>query len=401
MNKNGINKIILSIGRRAYNSTNPRAESFFTKKPLNHETFFKRIDLFYKQHPSQDKHINEGFFIDFIDANRYLQRQNIRVTSKIGLNTNRNKNFLDIPSYSNNDIELKILDLLNDYKWHTHSKDRVVKSYLLTNPGPRNINHLIDVVQDNFKLKLKKGKVSESIVQTALSLLLEDKDYYNSFELIDLTYNSPSYLEHSKQQILKEISSVILFSLAITVVGYFTLPLLPPFAIAIFAFGVPLILFWYKIKINLVKQLGRISWRPYNNVVYNYLHQKEILMVNKIVTHFEEHNEVNIKNFHHSKVREISNLNVFHKNDYIIELPNNNLLSSINDPIITNEDSEIARLQRFFKHEMRKRKMVLNDLQEELIFLEFWFTHGENFEWVEPDQDPAEIIRLKINHEVP
>lgn len=154
-------------------------------------------------------------------------------------------------------------------------------------------------------------------------------------------------------------------------------------------------------KVNLVAHLGRVSWRPYNNFIYINSHQNEILAINKIITHFEEHNEINIKNFHHSKVRQISNLNIFHQNDYIIELPNTNGLLPIDDKNVSNEDSEILKLQGFIRQEIRKRKMVLNDIQEELMFLEFWYTHGENFEWVEPDQDPAEIIRLKITNNYP
>jgi hypothetical protein len=128
--------------------------------------------------------------------------------------------------------------------------------------------------------------------------------------------------------------------------------------------------------------------------LYNYIHHEELVAFNKIITHFEEHNEVNIRNFHHSKVRKLSNLKMFDQNDYILELPNSSTELATIDSF--HEETDILQLQQFFKFQLNSRKMVLNDLLEELMFLEFWLTHGENFDWVEPDQDPAEILKLEI-----
>ena len=404
MIKNGIRYSRFRLSR-AYYSTR-YDENYFSRSPLNYETLSKRLNLFYKLYPPKNynESIPGGLFINYIEANRSLQRQNLRVNSKIGFNSNqRNKgmNFLDILSVSNNDMETKIQEVFNNYNDETYIDDNIVKSYLLIEPRTRNIHHLMQTVQENFQRNLKNERVNKSMIQTALNVLLTEKDYYNCFKLIDLTYCSEEYLKFCKKVNYRLLASVILSSLTVTMLESFLFPSFPLAYLVFLNLGVPLCILWYIMKTNLVTHLGRVSWRPYNNFIHVNNHQNEILAINKIITHFEEHNEINIKNFHHSKVRQISNLNIFHQNDYIIELPSTNGLLPIDDKNISNEDSEILKLQRFIRQEIRKRKMVLNDIQEELMFLEFWYTHGENFEWVEPDQDPAEIIRLKITNKYP
>ena len=404
MIKNGVRYSIFRISR-AYYSTRYNGQ-YFSRSPLNYETLSKRLNLFYKLYPPKKykESIPGGLFINYIKANRSLQRQNTRVNSKIGFNTNqrsKSTNFLDILTFSNNDMEAKIQEVFNNYSNETYINDEIVKSYLLIEPRTRNIHHLIKTVRENFQRNLKKERVNKSVVQTALNVLLTEKDYYNCFKLIDLTYCSEEYLKFCKRVNYTSLGSILLSSLAVTILEGFLLPSFPLFYLVFLNLGVPLCIIWYIMKVNLVTHLGRVSWRPYNNFIYINSHQNEILAINKIITHFEEHNEINIKNFHHSKVRQISNLNIFHQNDYIIELPNTNGLLPIDDKNVSNEDSEILKLQGFIRQEIRKRKMVLNDIQEELMFLEFWYTHGENFEWVEPDQDPAEIIRLKITNNYP
>lgn len=376
-------------------------DQYFSKSPLNYETLLRRLNQFYKSFPpnKNEKPIQEGLFINFIKANRRLQRQNLEIQSKIGLDTGKSHqstSFLDILTVSNRDMEAKIQEVFKMYFAQTHISDQIVKSYLLIEPRPGDIHHLIQTVRENFQGNLRSERVNRSVVQTAINVLLSAKDYYNCFKLIDLTYCSKEYLKFCEKSNYRLLATILLTSLVATVLEGCLIPSIPLYYFVFLNLGVPLGIIWYIMKINLVKHLGRVSWRPYNNFKHIKNHQNEILAVNKIITHFEEHNEVNIKNFHHSKVRQISNLNIFHGNDYIIELPNTNGLLAIDDENASYEDPEILKLQGFIRQEIRKRKMVLNDIQEELIFLEFWYTHGENFEWVEPDQDPAEIIRLKI-----
>ncbi|WEJ96709.1 hypothetical protein PSN45_004252 [Yamadazyma tenuis] len=126
------------------------------------------------------------------------------------------------------------------------------------------------------------------------------------------------------------------------------------------------------------------------------LHNEELFLVNRIITYFEENNEINLKNYHTSQVREFSNPNISRFNDYFVELPTSTAVTAVGQhgQYI---DENIVALQQMFRRELIGRKIAINDLPEELHFVEFWMTQGENFEWVEPDQDPAEIVRFRKN----
>ncbi len=53
--------------------------------------------------------------------------------------------------------------------------------------------------------------------------------------------------------------------------------------------------------LNLVRMSGfRVKWRPYMSLLYKHMHQEELEMVNRIVTHFEE-----LRNFHVSEADRI------------------------------------------------------------------------------------------------
>lgn len=113
-------------------------------------------------------------------------------------------------------------------------------------------------------------------------------------------------------------------------------------------------------------------------------------MVNRLVVHFEEHNELNVRNFHVSEVRQQTPLNVFFHNDMILELPTS-----------SNEGGNVCILVlNMIRMQVQQRKMVLGPIGEERDFLEFWQRHGDGFKWVEPDQDPAEIMKWRLQEEL-
>src|SRR5699024_7089534 len=108
------------------------------------------------------------------------------------------------------------------------------------------------------------------------------------------------------------------------------------------------------------------------------------LAINKILVHYEEHHEVNISNYHTSQVRthQAQEVHEAHVED--------------NLPQVLDDNPPVLRL---FRSEVYRRRMVINDVPQELMFVEFWLNHGEGFEWVEPDQDPSELIKFKISTE--
>ena len=124
------------------------------------------------------------------------------------------------------------------------------------------------------------------------------------------------------------------------------------------------------------------------SLLYKHMHREELEMVNRIVTHFEEHNELNVRNFHVSEARQYTPLNIFFHNDMILEAPQ----SEIEQEGV----SEVVKVLNMIRLEVQKRKMVMGPVDEEVDFLEFWQRHGDGFQWVEPDQDPAEIRQWKL-----
>lgn len=360
-----------------------RRISYFSRKPVNFETYCKRLDKFEKKFPNHED-IPTSYFIDLIKTNRLLQ-QNSRQPS-----SHNHNDFLGIiTTKSSAELEADLWKVLVEKYQVLQTNREVFSKYLFTNPLPYTQTHrLFELVQSNFPAK-------NTLVKPLLNFLLKQQDYHSCVKLLDSTYNSPEYVKQLRQQLVAVGAKFAGGTIVFLAVEWFFMPLLPLYFYGIFNSSILLFLGLGLLKVLAPKSVGRISWRPYNSLFYNYFHRHELLMFNRILTHFEEHNEVTIRNFHHSKVRKVASLKVFNLNDYVIELLNSNNVAPL-DPS-TNEDDEMSDIQQFFRQELSKRKLLLGDLQEELMFLEFWLTHGENFVWVEPDQDPAELIKF-INH---
>lgn len=393
------------------------SRDFFSKSPLNYETYENRLKRFTKlyKEPNQEPKSYKGplkgslkgsrkgsdqgsvpveLFLDCIKANRELQSQKSFPT--------HTREVLDdtfLGRVDNSGLENKLWSLLFT-KYHQGSINQVVKSYISTPPSP--VKKIFKVTSVNFQSNLKQlnGKlinfkhIDKSVIYTALNKLLDNKDYYGGFKLVENTLESREYLRHRKQLLTSAGVGLGMFNLVVTAVETLFLPSIPPLLYLLMNVLLSLGLVYGLLQFQIIQHLGRLSWRPHNSKLYNYIHHEELVAFNKIITHFEEHNEVNIRNFHHSKVRKLSNLKMFDQNDYILELPNSSTELATIDSF--HEETDILQLQQFFKFQLNSRKMVLNDLLEELMFLEFWLTHGENFDWVEPDQDPAEILKLEI-----
>lgn len=364
-------------------------KNYFTKKPLNYEVYVDRLKQFNKLAITPTNTILK----DCILAGRTLQKESYLFNRNIPVN-----NLLlgiDLLK-SNSEVESKIWKFLMQHRSAFINDDDIIRTYIHTKPRPSNISNQFDIVVSNFKKSIGKSKLQKSPVKLFLAILLGNKDYYNCFKLVDLTYASTEYLDFKKRELNRNV--VLMTSLAgiVSFLESFYMPLVPCTYWIALNLGILGTFCWGYMKLHLTPNLDRVSWRPHNTLLHNYQHQEVIITINKIITHFEEHNEVNIKNYHHSEVRALSGLNIFESNDYILELPQSNQLAH-RETLET--DRETKRLWRFFRLQLQKRRMVLNDLAEELMFLEFWLTQGENFEWVEPDQDPAEILNLKIAHD--
>ncbi|KAK6458854.1 uncharacterized protein RJT20DRAFT_123951 [Scheffersomyces xylosifermentans] len=381
------------------------SSTFFSHPPLNYETYERRLKAA-PRYISQNPGLSAAALIDCIKANRILQQQNIelKASSRHHNNTKYTDNFLHLKlSPRNVSLEKRLYGFVfQENASHSLPNSEVIKTYLTTPPLPNDTNRVFDISVANFSKRVKMSKPDTSVIFSVLRLLLDKKDYYNGFKLMDLTFNSSTYIDYKKEMTMKAIVGACSLLAVASAIEYTCLPMIPLVVwVSVNAITMGSV-FYGMLKLRTPEHLGRLSWRPYVSSFYKYMHKDEFFGINSIVTHFEEHNEVNIRNYHHSKVRKASIMNSFDHNEYVIELPNDNVeLASLDRSLPTStfiEDSEIIQLQQYFKQEFSKRKMVLNDLPEELVFLEFWLTHGENFEWVEPDQDPAEILKLDIKN---
>lgn len=64
------------------------------------------------------------------------------------------------------------------------------------------------------------------------------------------------------------------------------------------------------------------------------------------------------------------------------------LIAAVDRALPENQDECSFRVRKL----LEQRKMVSIEYEQETLMKEYWARGGEGFEWVEPDQDPAEIL---------
>ncbi|ODV78819.1 uncharacterized protein CANTADRAFT_26749 [Suhomyces tanzawaensis NRRL Y-17324] len=355
-----------------------RLVSYYSRAPLNYETLLNRINT--RPPASISPHT---LLVDCIRASRTLQRKPKTHASSTSVLTSE---MLGLKTAGGAQIEHTLWKFLTSpaNRLLFTSSDSLIKEYVTCRPQPSNFQHLVGLCETSMGQASSRNDTS--VFHTVLGTLLDQKNYYNLFVLVDRTVGSKRFQEVRRNQLVTSLAALVLTTTGLSAIEACLLPLFPFWAWALVNYGLWGTVYYGLLRSNLTTHLSRIRWRSYNSLWYKFVHQEELVAVNRIITHYEEHNEVNVRNFHHSEVRKESNMNMFDHNEYILEMP------SLDD----GKDPEMDQLQVYFKVQLHKKKMVLNELDEELRFLEFWLTHGENFAWVEPDQDPGEIVKLKI-----
>ncbi|OBA22815.1 hypothetical protein METBIDRAFT_75984 [Metschnikowia bicuspidata var. bicuspidata NRRL YB-4993] len=370
--------------------------SFFARAPLTYETLAERCRVFGRQnkHPPAQ-------LVDYILANRKLQKINRGLGT--GLRFGTLGSSLGLPlNVSSARLEQDLWLFVCKYWAPCVASDHVVTTYVCTNKNG-NVSTLFRLVRENFASKLSGNVWPSTGPVTALThVLLRENDFHGCFRLIDDTVNSAESMDLRRHQLLRQAAKtgVAAFTCGLGLSVWYTLlatsdilglldgvaDLWPVLALSL-ASGLGTFLGFQWLK---AASLPRILWRPHTSMWHRVLHFEEALFVNKIVTYYEEYNEVNVKNFHLSEVREQARLDVLDQSDYELHLPDPASGADDHDKIHATE-----ALTRYFRQELYLRKMVWRPFKEQKMFLDFWLSHGDSYEWVEPDQDPAEMAFLR------
>lgn len=375
----------------------------FSRKPLNYHTFLARI----RHAPHQ---LTPSQLIDAITASRLLQR------SKPSASPQNNLGIAIQPS--NTQMEAQLRNFLTKHRFHQY--DNVLHYYLTDPPWPSNLSTLIDSVvrrkdsvikqaesnikqaesnikpdrskinPDRSKIKqadrikqsmglTKYSKLMHFLRPTASSQInltsllfhrmLAARDYSSSFELIE----AASVEELKRKHALAARYGAIISS-AFTLSAYcelslsgFEYPMISGLSAALTVF--------LMLRFTTIDAVTRVRFRLYTSLWYKWMHRNELLMVNKVLTHFEEFNETTVRNFHHSSNRIILGIHDNLSSDWTLE----------------SDTDALAPLRQMMREEVQRRRMVVNELDEELLFLEYWLDGDARYRWVDADQDPAEL----------
>ncbi|SGZ58592.1 CIC11C00000004796 [Sungouiella intermedia] len=368
-----------TLWRRLYHANH------FSASPLNYESLSRRCAQF-----RSSKAPTSAAIRDYILANRMLQKINRQQNPRFSLPGSALIDLdlhLHVPSAQ---LEQELWLFLQEY-WHMSMTDEaIVKDYVLSCTSG-DITHGFHLVTENYNYNLAEGRIARGPVLALIHVLLHRSDYHGCFKLLNLTFGSKNLKALERRAYYQTIAVGALVSV---VAGALQCAFMTPYwAVSFLTLDMGAIFgtMYGLNRIHYSDLLGRVSWRPYTSIFYRYIHRQEILVINKIVTYFEDYNEVNVKNYHISEVRNTTNLGTFHQNEYEFQLPDSMALTW--DSIGT--DQKVQSTARYFRSELSKRRLLWKSLDEERMFIDFWLSHGENFEWVEPDQDPAEMVDFR------
>lgn len=344
---------------------------FFSRQPLNAELLARRRAQFdrWAEHPPAE-------LADYVLAARTLQRINRRANADCRFDRDALLGLrLNVPSTA---VESDLWTFVRRY-WHQCvASGAVTRAYVLT--GTVDLARGLELVTAHYRHSLHHSAPDTGAVVALALRLMRRNDYHGCFKLVDATLCSRQHAAWARGR-QRWAAGLGAGAFAVAAVAQaLVLPMwecVPMVAIELGAAGATV----YGVGRIFAADMPRVSWRPHTSLLHRWLRRGELEMANRIVTHFEEHREVNVKNFHLALVRPVASTSTVDQYDYEMQLPQG-------------DADEAGTLARYIRGELHGRKMRWNALREEEDFLAFWVSHGESFEWVEPDQDPAEIVHF-------
>lgn len=367
--------------------------NFFSREPLNYETLKRRCSQFHVLGVS-----NSLLIEDYIKANRRLQEFACKNKAENIDNALYGKNFLGIDlNISTPKLERDLWHFLQKH-WKTSiNNENVVKSYILDSKRS-NIGNQFEIVTKHFHAifrdKLEAtGSTSSTSIQAFLRVLMQRNDYHNCFKLIDQTYNDPIVVAAKKTHIIRQSINAFIGSIGLATFGTGAAAFNDPslaFTAFVAGLGVSSVVFAFvAFALGFLKSncVDRIAWRLYVPIIHRYLNREHSAALNQIVTHFEENHDINSKNYHLRQDYDT----VIRRVDDEYELISPNYAESYSSGDNSGAKKEAMIACSLLRSELSKRKLVWKPLKEETAIFEFWNSDRNNYEWVEPDQDPAEI----------
>lgn len=267
----------------------------------------------------------------------------------------------------------------------------VIKVYISEPPFPDTVQ-AISAIESLFKESHFKGwrsikSVSDynDLVYIALRRALLRKEIEYAYELAALAKPS-AFTGLNRHIILSNVSFSLMSTGAVVALSQiFEIPTAVT-AMSVMCMG----LLQYT---QLLKQLGsrtRVRLRRLSSAISPsssiWAQQVYFDMVNRIAIAYDELIDLNVDNFHKMA-------------DEHHKLQQNNL--ELEQADSNNSSQTIDISPKSDAHDIQQRKLVKSKLtlvttDQEQMFNEYWTSAGVGFEWVEPDQDPADVIIRRI-----
>jgi hypothetical protein len=224
----------------------------------------------------------------------------------------------------------------------------VLKQILLLKPPSTLVSPLLESYN-----AVSRDPIQKPLAELAVRLCLWDADIHNAVKVVDLTMASPRYLKAMTEKRNNAIMKTLVGAIGAGGAMHYGISLLElPSTAGVFAMVATYVLnmsFFGYVAFGgkFIGRVNNIRWKNGALMNYMYIHADEISVLSKIA-------EADIK---------INGHEGFASNG--------------------------------FKQAMERRNIELIPPETEQLLEEYWLTGGDNFEWVEPDQDPADIIWRK------
>ncbi|ODV97256.1 hypothetical protein PACTADRAFT_48998, partial [Pachysolen tannophilus NRRL Y-2460] len=239
-------------------------------------------------------------------------------------------------------INLKILN-------NSKIDKKFLSQYWLLRPYFDDLKNSIEI----FYLQNKKAIIPKELVMIPFRNFLKNGDIDNAIKLLDLSVASDRYLKFQRNKTTKYLIQ---------------------YALSCFGF------------IGLIEILTRIFFTDVQNMAKIYA----MLLAYIGNTSFLATIAFSGKNSQTDHLRFANGTFQRYWSEHADEL---NMISKIVDvDLKINDKQNSGFISKEISDELGKRNIIYKEPEQEIMLRQYWLSGGDGFEWVEPDQDPAELL---------